>query len=192
MDKVILKNLKFDIAVGLDAFRRFGKPQPVCITLEVQPSTNLEAAAAQDDVNLTMDYGKLYKAISNRLQEAPLHPTVNVLISRLAEMVPNYALLDIDIFFPKALLQATGGVLYRFQVDNSSPGVAIPSLTLSVQKIACSCIIGVNPHERFYKQSVFLDISVPHTATVLGPAAVEEHYTAELHDMTQEVVEVSR
>ncbi|KAI1616844.1 Dihydroneopterin aldolase-domain-containing protein [Exophiala viscosa] len=188
MDKVILKNLKFDLAVGLDAWRRFGKPQPVSITVEVVPTSNLEAAAAQDNVNLSLDYGKLYKTLAGNLTNGE-YPTIHVLISSLAEMMPDYAFLDIDIHFPKALLLVTGGVLYRLQVDNSTPGVTTPSLTLDIKQIACACIIGVNPHERLYKQSLFIDVSIPIITTALGPKPTEAHYTAELHDMVQEIVE---
>lgn len=190
MDKVILKNLRLDLAVGLDAWRRFGKPQPVSITLEVQPTSGFEAAAARDDVSLTTDYGKLYKRVSAGLTETGVFPTIDSLISQLADLVPDYAVLDIDIFLPKALLQVTGGVLYRLHVDNSGPGGPIPSLSVTIKQVTCHCIIGVNPHERLYKQTLVLDISVPIIATLLAPGSSEEHYTAALHDMVQEVVEV--
>merc|ERR1712000_166016 len=189
MDKVILKNLKFDLAVGFDAWRRYGKPQPVSITVEIHPRSNLEAAAAQDDVNLSLDYGKLYKSISGSLTNSGAYPTIHVLISQLAQFVPEYAFLDMDILFPKALLQVNGGVLYRLQVDNSTPGLITPNLTLDIKGITCSCIIGVNPHERLYKQSLSIDISIPVITTALGPEPTEEHYTAELHDMVEEVID---
>ncbi|KAJ9612765.1 hypothetical protein H2204_014934 [Knufia peltigerae] len=189
MDKIILKNLKFDLAVGFDAWRRYGKPQPVSVNLEIHPRSNLEAAAAQDDVSLSLDYGKLYKSIAATLANSGPHQTIHVLIDQLAQLMPEYAFLDIDILFPKALLQVNGGLLYRLQVDNSTLGVMTPSLTLDVKGIACSCIIGVNPHERLYKQSLSMDISFPVITTALGPEPTETHYTAELHDMVDEIIE---
>ncbi|KIX03347.1 dihydroneopterin aldolase [Rhinocladiella mackenziei CBS 650.93] len=189
MDKIILKNLRLDLAVGLDAWRRWGKPQPVSITLEVQPVSNFEAAAARDDVSLSMDYGKLYKRIASGLKEVDVYPAIHVLISRLSELVSEYAQLDIEILLPKALLPANGGVLYRFQVDRSAVEVATSTLTLTIQQIACSCIIGVNPRERLYKQSLFLDISLPVMTTAVGPGQSEEPYEAALHDMVYEVAE---
>lgn len=190
MDKIILKNLKFDLAVGFDAWRRYGKPQPVSVNLEIHPRSNFEAAAAQDDVSLSLDYGKLYKSIAATLANSGPHQTIHVLIDQLAQLMPEYAFLDIDILFPKALLQVNGGLLYRLQVDNSTLGVMTPSLTLDVKGIACSCIIGVNPHERLYKQSLSMDISFPVITTALGPEPTETHYTAELHDMVDEIIEV--
>src|ERR1700760_673963 len=91
MDKVILKNMPFNIAVGLDQWRRFHKAQPVLITLEVQPTSTLEPAAAKDDVRLSMDYGKLYKRISASFKEADVEafPTVHALIAHLVDLVPD-------------------------------------------------------------------------------------------------------
>ncbi len=196
LDKVILKNMPFDLPVGLDAWRRFPKPQPVLITIEAQPTLTLEPAAAKDDVNLSMDYGKLYKKISSSLTSAVAadsygFPAVRSLISHLVDLVPDCGLLDIEILLPKALPQSTGGVLYRFQVDKAELDVDTSSLTLTIKQIACNCIVGVNPHERIYKQTVYVDISVP--MVMVDPAVrvglLGEHSPAALHDMTQTVWE---
>ncbi|ETI25672.1 dihydroneopterin aldolase [Cladophialophora carrionii CBS 160.54] len=191
MDKVILKNMRFDFPIGLDAWRRFRKPQPVQITIEAQPTSTLEPAAAKDDVNLSMDYGSLYKNISSALKEPhpDAFPTIRSLISLLVGLVPDCGVLNIEILLPKALPHSTGGVLYRFQVDKSELEIDTSSLTVTVRQIACTCIVGVNPHERIYKQTVFVDISVPMVDPAVGVGALEEHYTAALHDMVQTIRE---
>ena len=188
MDKVILKNIRFDLVVGLDAWRRWEKPQPVALTLEVQPASNFEAAAAKDDVGLTVDYGKLYKKLSIDLLQSTSFTNIQALVDRLSALVADYHILDIDILLPKALLQAQGGVLYRSQLDRSASDFPASSLSMTIKEIACSCIIGVNAHERIYKQTLFLDISVPIVASV---SLVPEDSSVRLHDMVQEVVTVS-
>jgi FolB domain-containing protein len=191
MDKVILKNMPFNLAVGLDQWRRFHKPQTVLITLEVQPTSTLEPAAAKDDVSLSMDYGKLYKRISESFKEADVEafPTIQALITHLVGLVPDSGVLDLEILLPKALPQTNDGVLYRCQVDKSELAVDTSSLALTVKQIACNCIIGVNPHERIYKQTVYVDISVPMFDPAVGVGTLEDHYTAALHDMVQTVWE---
>ena len=191
MDKVILKNMPFDLAIGLDQWRRFHKPQPVLITLEAQPTTTLEPAAAKDDVSLSMDYGKLYKRIAESLRVADpdAFPTIRALIAQLVELVPDCGVLEIEILLPKALPRSNGGILYRYQVDKAELEVDTSSLTLTVRQIACNCIVGVNPHERIYKQTVYVDISVPMLDPAVGVGALEEHYTAALHDMVHTVWE---
>lgn len=190
MDKVILKNLRFDLVVGLDAWRRWDKPQPVLISLEVQPTSNFEGAAAKDDVSLTMDYGKLYKKISSGLALVPQFATVQMLITQLSELVTDYLVLDIDILLPKAILRSRSGVLYRSQFDKSASEAPAFSLSMTIKQIACDCIIGVNPHERLYKQSLFFDISVPFIGPV-EPISDNAEDSEKLHNMVQEVIAVS-
>jgi FolB domain-containing protein len=191
MDKVILKNMPFDLAIGLDQWRRFHKPQPVLITIEAQPVTTLEPAAAKDDVNLSLDYGKMYKRIASVLGDADpdTFPTVRAVISRLVDLIPDCGVIDIEILLPKALPQSLGGVLYRYQVDKSEIEADTSSLALTIKQIGCNCIVGVNPHERLYKQTVFVDISVPVVDPAVGVTAPEDHYTAALHDMVHTVWE---
>lgn len=191
MDKIILKGIKFDLAVGLDAWRRVAKPQPVVLNLEIQPTFTLEAAAAKDDVNLTLDYGKPYKKLVKDLNETLTYPDVHLLISHISDIVADYSSLAIDISLPKALLPARQGLLYHALVDKSALGSATSSLSLTIQQIAADCIIGVNPHERVYKQPLFIDISVPIMASSLGMSDDNEAEHHKVHDLVQEVVEVS-
>lgn len=194
MDTVILKNINLNLCVGLDAWRRPLKPQPVQITIKVQPSANFEAAAAQDDVNLTLDYGKLYKriiaAITNRV-----YPSAYALMEELSSLISGYTLLNVEILLPRALLQATGGVLYHFQIDTQLSGMTRPTWTRSIQRIVCSCIVGVNPHEREYKQVIYLDISVagtgPFSFSLAEDAVDITGNDTEPQDMVRDVVEAS-
>jgi FolB domain-containing protein len=189
MDKVILKNMPFDVAVGLDQWRRPGKLQPVLITVSIQPRSSLEAAAARDDVNLTLDYGKLYKKISASMRQA--EPTAfssaQALLGHLAELVPECALLEIELILPKAFPQRTGGIAYQFQTDKSQYQPGIPSLALTVKQLACTCIVGVNPPERIHKQTVYIDISVPILLAVDALENMSTSSATDIHDMVQEV-----
>jgi FolB domain-containing protein len=189
MDKVILKNMPFDVAVGLDQWRRPGKLQPVLITVQIQPLSGLEAAAARDDVNLTLDYGKLYKKVAASLRQA--EPTAftsaQALITHLADLMPECAVLEIELILPKAFPQRTGGLVYQFQTDKSQYRPGIPTLALTVKQLACTCIVGVNPPERIHKQTVYIDISVP---ILLAADALENMPTpapTDIHDMVQVV-----
>lgn len=196
MDKVILKQMPFDLPVGLDAWRRFHKPQPALITLEVQLSSTLEPAASKDDVNLSLDYGKLYKRIAESLRnvDPEAFPTIRALISHLLALVhapdiPPANVIDMEILLPKALPQSLGGLLYQYQVSQPQLELETSSLALTIKQIGCNCIVGVNPHERLYKQTIYVDISVPMLDPSVGVSTLEEHYTAALHDMTQTVWE---
>lgn len=188
MDTVILRDLKFDLVVGRDAWRRPGKPQPVLITLNLQPTSNFEAAALQDDVSMTLDYGKVYKKVSVQLKDQ-LYGNVQGLMLDLARCVEDYRLLGIDIVMPKAILEASTGLHYHSRIDKSSPEKADASWSVAIKGIAASCIIGVNPHERQYKQRVSIDL-------ILGGQPLEggvdrnELADSGLQEMVTKLVEV--
>ena len=120
MDTVILRDLKFDLAVGLDAWRRPGKLQPVLLTINLQPRPNFEAAALQDDVNLTLDYGKLYKNVQAIIKDKQ-YGNIQGLILDLAKVIEGYKLLNVDVELPKALLRVKEGLHYHLRIDRSVP-----------------------------------------------------------------------
>lgn len=188
MDTVILKDLKFDLAVGRDAWRRPAKPQPVLISLNLQPLSSFEAAASQDDVNLTLDYGKLYKTVYSTVKDQ-IYGNVQGLMLDLARCVDGYQILGIDIVIPKAILEAKSGLHYHARIDRTDPEKVDASWSVAIKGIDASCIIGVNPHERQYKQRLSIDL-------ILGGHHLEsgldrtELADAGLQDMVKHLVEV--
>jgi dihydroneopterin aldolase len=190
MDTVILRDLKFDLAVGRDAWRRPGKLQPVSISLSLQPVANFENAALQDDVNLTLDYGKLYKTVFAKLKDN-IYGNVQGLMLDLARCVDEYKLLGLDIVMPKAILEAKSGVHYHLRIDKSVPDKVDASWSMALKSIEASCIIGVNPHERLYKQRISVDLILGGQSLDSG---VDPNELADpgLQDMAKHLVQVSR
>jgi dihydroneopterin aldolase len=190
MDTIILRDLKFDLAVGRDAWRRPGKLQPVSITLNLQPTSNFEAAALQDDVNLTLDYGKLYKTVFAKIKDQ-IYGNVQGLMLDLARCVEDYKLLGIDIVMPTAVLEAQSGIHYHLRIDKSVPDQMEASWSMAIKGISAFCIIGVNPHERQYKQRLSIDLILGGQALEAG---VDPNELADpgVQDMVKSLVEVSR
>lgn len=191
MDTVILRDLKFDLVIGRDAWRRPGKPQPVSITLNILPKKNFEAAALEDDVNLTLNYGKLYKKVSGTVTDKH-YGNVQGFMLELAGIIEEYKLLNVDIVQPKALLEAAGGLHHHLRIDRSVPDHIDATWSVAIKQIGCSCIIGVNAHERLHKQRLMFDI-------ILGGAhqldsSIDAQAVADegLHDMVRDIVEVCR
>ena len=189
MDTVILRDLKFDLAIGRDAWRRPAKPQPVLITLNIMPKKKFEAAALEDDVNLTLDYGKLYKNVSAAIKDKQ-YGNIQGFMIELASVIHDYKLLNIDIVQPKALLEATGGLHYHLRIDRSVPDNVDATWSVAIKQITCSCIIGVNPHERVHKQRLLFDVilgGVHSLDTSVDPQAMTD---GAVHDMVTDIVEV--
>ena len=161
-DTIFLSKIPFELPVGLDAWGRREKPQPVFITLHI--SAAIEAAAARDDVSQTLDYGKLYKRLSanidiiddgtNQLSLPKLLETIDQSInpSGSTEAMPITILIEL----PKAVLRSSGGI--RYSAVRVAEGSELYACSLEISKIDCSCIVGVNPHERREKQGIFVSL----------------------------------
>ncbi|RMZ76048.1 hypothetical protein DV737_g4995, partial [Chaetothyriales sp. CBS 132003] len=188
MDTVILRDLRYDLAVGLDAWQRPRKPQPVRLTITIQPSSNFEAAALHDDVSMTLDYGKLFKKVHTTIKDKQ-YGNVQALMLDLASVIDGYKLLTVDIVLPKALLRVNDGLAYRLRIDRSVPDTFHATWSLAVQKIACVCIVGVNAHERQHKQTLFLDLALPTNQPLDPNIDVTAVSDGGLHDMVAKLVE---
>jgi dihydroneopterin aldolase len=190
MDTVILRALKFDIAIGRDAWRRAGKSQPVSISLNILPRKNFEAAALEDDVNQTLDYGKLYKILSSSIKDRQFG-NMQAFMMYLADVVEGYKLMNVDIIQPKGLLEATGGVHYHLRADRSGSNGIDATWSVAIKSLACACIVGVNPHERLYKQKLSFDIILGGVQPLDASVDVQAIADEGLHDLAKDIVEVS-
>lgn len=191
VDKIILRNIPFELVVGLDAWRRADKAQPVSVTIHLSPKTSFEAAALEDDVLLTIDYGKLYKKLSSSLN-AQTYSGIDHLATEIVRLLPEHSGFEIEVNLPKAILQADSGLKYLFgTVETTQSEIPLVFRLLEIRRLSCACIIGVNPHERIYRQQLFLTIRLPNDdAPRLWSEGSEAN--TELHDLVKSVVEVSR
>ena len=188
MDTIILRDLKFELAIGLDAWHRPGKAQPVLLTINLQPRPNFEAAALEDDVNQTLDYGKLYKNINANIRDKQ-YGNIHGLMLDLVKIIDGYKLLNVDIVLPKAVLRLNEGLHYHLRVDRSVPDNVDATWSLAIKKIACTCIIGVNPHERVHKQTLYFDLVLGGVQN-LDPGIDGDAVTdGSLHNMVNSIIE---
>lgn len=67
LDSVQLHKIELPLPAAPDPWHRPGKPQPCTASLKLSYSSAVAAAAA-DDVSLSLDYGKLYRRIDHDIQ----------------------------------------------------------------------------------------------------------------------------
>jgi FolB domain-containing protein len=193
MDAVFLRNLRFNLTVGTDAWHRREKSQPVSISLEIGSGVAIQNAAAGDDISKALDYGKLYKLIHRKLttgnsQFRDIHALHDAVRSCIA---PNVC-VKVEISLPKALLRAEGGVTYTV-VEVYKNNVLLPTATLGIHGVRCACIIGVNPHERLEKQIVIVDLIFSAASEGISAGTVAQKLPVDSYQaITTSVVEVSR
>jgi FolB domain-containing protein len=191
MDVVLLRNLRFELAVGPDAWHRRDKPQPVSISLEIGSGVAIQNAAAGDDVSKALDYGKLYKLIHRKLTTSNAHfRDVHALQDAVRNCIASNISVKIEINLPKALLRAEGGLAYS-RVEEYKDNHLLPVETLSISGIRCACIIGVNPHERLEKQVVIVGLIFTETSEGAPSSAAAQKVSADKYQaITADVVEV--
>lgn len=192
MDTVVLRGIKQEIVVGKDAWQREGKPQPVHISIELSPLDDFQAAASEDDVSLTVDYGKLFKAISGSILTQKFE-SVRQLVISLVQCMPPFRQLEIEISVPKALLLVDGGLVHTIKISRAdSTNQMQVCHHVDLKQIRCNSIIGVNPHERIYKQRLLISLGFDHEgneATLMATA--EPGLFADFFECSQQIVEVS-
>lgn len=196
-DSVILRRIPFNINIGPDAWGR-DKPQPIILSLKVP--YDLQRAAANDDVSHTLDYGKLYKALSMRLVGQTWSIVDFVLCLR--SVLHPVELFLAEIVLPKGNLRAGGGLHFKFDFRaGENPKAIILIQTLAIRGIHCACIVGVNSHEREEKQIVVVNLDFERTDNIdedqenlqhlLSPDLKETMPGVPYADVIRKVVKVS-
>lgn len=67
VDSVSLRDIQLPLPAATDPWHRPGKPQPCTASLKLSYSSAIAAAAA-DDVSLSLDYGKLYRRLEEDIR----------------------------------------------------------------------------------------------------------------------------
>lgn len=171
MDTVFLHGIKAELIVGQDAWHRENKSQPVVLNIDLIPLDTLEGAANEDNVALTLDYGKLYKSLTRSLS-SQAYPSIHHLFLFVQECLPPVRSSSVEIILPKAILLADEGLsVTRKTIIGEDVGPAVYQ-RLEIRKIQCKCVVGVNPHERIDKQRLILNVSAEGLSTPLATAVV--------------------
>ena len=212
MDCVFLRNLRFELSVGPDAWHRHGKTQPVFVSIRLDQSdtaanvdydTSIIKAAASDDVSKCLDYGKLYKTISAVLTSGDgQFASIRHVAQAVLQCVPHLGTgtargYKIEVSLPKSSLRAHGGLQYVEEADVVNTSMVYRQ-TLWISSIQCACILGVNPHERLERQPVIVNLRFQSEDNNCGRASAEATTssvlaaTDQFQEITNAVVKVSR
>lgn len=68
IDNIHLRNMELHLPMGPDPWHRSGKSQPCTASIKLS-YTSAIAAAAADDVSLSLDYGKLYRLVEAEVRD---------------------------------------------------------------------------------------------------------------------------
>ena len=195
-DQVVLKGITFEAEVGLDLWHRPGKTQPIELEVHLTPPGGLEAAAQEDNVAYTIDYGKLYKVLKGSVFNGKFSG-LSELYQAIKASFPETVSWSMNITLPKGILEANGGLTVTWTGQVEAGG--LPSITqmVTIRDIECRCIIGVNDNERLEKQRLIITLAIVGMENRLSPAmiagvSVDPSPSLAYQLAAKEVVEVSR
>ena len=169
-DKITLRNFHTTAILGLDAWSRPSRPQPVTLSISLGRST--ANAGISDDISHTFSYGTMCKEVQKCAEGKEFRDIDSLLLTVLntANEWPG-EILKIEVVAPTALLRCGNlGVsmecsLYHHDdaVGSATAEACLSKWTAETQEwcmrgLRCACIIGVNPPERKEKQDVVIEL----------------------------------
>lgn len=145
LDSVRLRDIQLSLPAAPDPWHRQGKPQPCTASLKLSYSSAVAAAAA-DDVSLSLDYGKLYRRLAEDIrqmgqQEGLGQPTVFVDGNLKDEKAVNTLGQDVRVIggvvanCGLGLLDETAAGIRRMSHVHQSPRNSINSTALPVRSL---------------------------------------------------------
>ena len=162
-DVVFLESLSVSAVVGLDAWGRESRPQPVL--LDVRVYTDLLEAGGSDDVGDTINYGTLCKSITSTIESMGPSSSLLLFVHAVCDMALRSGgwKAEVTVTLPKGLLLAEGigiSVIATEQKDAMETNEVLSERqTFFVKNLQVPCIIGVNALERIHKQHVVVNLA---------------------------------
>ncbi|KAL8734275.1 MAG: hypothetical protein Q9181_003242 [Wetmoreana brouardii] len=168
LDVIYLRNLNISAVIGLDAWGRKDKAQPIVLNIRLKIDTT--TSSTSDDINDTFSYGQMSKEITSQLDGKSFN-NLQHLITVLTTFAAFWPGEDtkLQALAPKALLRVEGGLEIshsirkkeRYQEQGVPQVRHVDTRSWSIKGLKLACIIGVNRHERLQKQSVNVDLRIP-------------------------------
>lgn len=168
-DIIFIDRLGLSANVGLDSWGR-SRSQPIFISvyLHLAPDGFLSRAGQSDNVNDTVDYGSLTKAVTRYVeQEENGFHGVEQLICGVADKAFELAgekgkEVRVIVELPKLVPLAEGGIAIEMTL-RAAQGTQDPQASqkkVYVKDLSYPVIIGVNEPERHEKQRVIVNLEV--------------------------------
>ena len=139
------------------------KKQPVSVDITIPH--DLKASAASDDVEKSVNYGTLsralLKAVDDGAKFASLEALVDALFVACFAAFPNVPEATISVVKLRAMPYADN---VSITSHRSSSSARLRTDCFSLSKLACNLIVGLNPCEREDKQLVYFDVDIERTS----------------------------
>ena len=155
---VTLRALRTSAIIGVDAWSRSSKAQPLVLDLALSLDTS--TAGSLDDITQSWSYGLMCKDVLAAV-EGQDFGSIDDLIARVSTVAQNWPgeKLDMEVRAPKALLRCDEGLAREVGFERVQNEWRRVRQGWSVKGLRVACVIGVNAHERLQKQDVIVGLS---------------------------------
>jgi dihydroneopterin aldolase/2-amino-4-hydroxy-6-hydroxymethyldihydropteridine diphosphokinase/dihydropteroate synthase len=150
--------------------------QPVRVSIDVPH--DLRCAASRDDISKSINYGTLSKRVLASVDASAEHPSAPPPTFRSLEQLANHIFsvcfgafpeiqrIALDLVKPRALPYADAVRVRSSRTrDGDGAWTTVPD-RLSIERLACNLVVGLNPCEREDRQLVCFDVDI---STALEP-----------------------
>jgi dihydroneopterin aldolase/2-amino-4-hydroxy-6-hydroxymethyldihydropteridine diphosphokinase/dihydropteroate synthase len=132
------------------------------VRVSVSVPHDLRLAAAGDDISKSINYGSLSKRILASVEDpssefGSLEHFLDHIFLTCFGAFPEIREMSIDVVKPRALPYAEG---VRILSSRARDGSRLAPDCLSIQRLSCNLIVGLNPCEREDKQLVYFDVDI--------------------------------
>ena len=153
-DAVFIRCLTASAKVGLDAWGRPDRVQPVLI--DIRLPTHLKSTGNRDSLEGGIDYGKVSKIILQMVNpDAKFSDLNNVCHSVFEGLFGLGSVVDpeITVTLPSGALMTDGVGVHQNYGDQVTD-------FFFVRRLRVACIVGLNTHERLSKQELLVDLKI--------------------------------
>ncbi|KAK2461235.1 hypothetical protein APHAL10511_006762 [Amanita phalloides] len=181
-DILFVDRLSLSAKIGLDCWGR-SRPQTVLISiyLHLAPDGFLARAGQSDNVNDTVDYGRLTKAVMMYVEGkengfSNVEQMMNGVVEETFHLAgENGREVCVTAELPKMVQLAQGGMAIEIKTTQIKGEIIMVQKKVYVKDISLAVIIGVNEPERHGKQRVVVNLEIYERvdATLDYPAVVQ-------------------
>jgi len=132
------------------------------VRVSVSIPYDLRPAAAGDDISKSINYGALSKQILASLEDpssefGSFEQFLDHVFSTCFSAFSEIREMTVDVVKPRALPYAEG---IRILSSRARDGSRLAADHLSIERLSCNLVVGLNPCEREDKQLVYFDVDI--------------------------------
>lgn len=153
-----------------------GEPKKQPLTISLTVPYDLKPSAAFDDVEKSVNYGTLSRALLKVVDDGAKFTSLEALLDAFFNACfttfPDVPEAEVSLMKTRAMPYAESVAIHSRRLRT---GARLQPDRFSLNKLACNLIVGLNPCEREDKQLVYFDVDIERTGNVFDWRRLGQH-----------------